>query len=126
MAILASQTLSGQNSLKKARSNSFSWRCFSRSCIFCILLESALVFFEDFCSWIHSNQQIGIHCSKGKEQKHSEPWKHESTMLLWSTAYLIIWYFSILKIFIITHLALIWKIIICIYTKPTSLNPKFI
>lgn len=49
--ITNSHTLSGQNSLKKARSNSFSCIFFSNSCIFLTRLESALVFFLDKCSW---------------------------------------------------------------------------
>lgn len=44
-------TLSGQNSLKKAISNSFSCALFSSSCIFRILFAASFAFFVDggFC-----------------------------------------------------------------------------
>lgn len=53
-------TLSGQNSLKKAISNSFSFKRFSSSCIFLILFAANFALFFDCISCCNSDMYVTV------------------------------------------------------------------
>lgn len=66
----SSYTLSGQNSLKKARSNSFSCKCFSCSIIFRIFLDSFLVLLGTFSSCKLEQGKYKLYALRVKDERH--------------------------------------------------------